>query len=63
MKKEEFTLIRNLITMLFTSFLALGIIFIIFISFTFSNKVETIGDLHQEQINTNNSKNDIRISK
>lgn len=63
MKTEEFKLIRNLITMLFTLFLALGIIFIIFISFTFSNKVEAISDLHQEQINTNNSKNDIRISK
>ena len=63
MKTEEFKLIRNLTTMLFTSFLALGIIFIIFISFTFSNKVEAIDDLYQEQINTNNSKNDIRISK
>lgn len=63
MKKEEFTLIRNLTFMLFITFIALCLIFAIFIGFTFSNKVETINDLHQEQINTNNSKNDIRISK
>ena len=63
MKKEKFTLIRNLTFMLFITFIALCLVFAIFIAFTFSNKVETISDLHQEQINTNNSKNNIRISK
>ena len=63
MKKEEFTLIRNLTFMLFITFIALCLIFTIFIGFTFNNKTETFADINQEQFNTSNSTNSISVGK
>lgn len=61
MKKEEFSLIRNLIFMLFSSFIGLGIIFIIFISLIFINKSESIITANQNQIESENSTANLEI--